>query len=214
MSNLRDLELVTSVDLSYASSRMGMPAYHFIYASQLYGTMFAIYGKFEGREVNINQEKAFQIDQASFKLVNYKGCINMGFAGGFSLLKESGNNGVDYRIDFSVRGASSIVDDVFHFGEDESLIVKRGECVQTLFVRTLLPLPDFERYLDKRENANGKQDPWELDDEPPITQFFDSEFNYKDGAYLYNQPIKPGLFDPRIPAAGRRCNESRVNFIF
>lgn len=235
MSKLTDLELVTCVDLNYTQTKTGKPVYHFIYASELYGTMFAIYAKFEGRE--IDGGKAFEIDKMILKLVNYKGCLNIGFTShSMEWTKGTSSDGDYYDIDFLVRGASSNFDKELDFRveieedeekgkllkikdqkkklkkEGEQIQVKKGERVLVIFKRTLYPLPDFEGYLLERVDGADLSQP--LKDESPATELFDNEFNARDGAEFYNRVLRPGLLDPSMPAAGHRCNTSNVNLFF
>jgi hypothetical protein len=214
MSNVKDLQLITSVDLGYSPT--SKPAYHFIYGASLYGTMFAIYAKFDGKEIPDGSPSAFQIEKIIFKLVNYKGCINIGFTT-HNIDCEYKDDDKHYRINFGVQGASTLVDKAFDVkiqNTNEPLLVRKGQRVRVIFVRTLFPLPHYDGYLDRRYEMPIPQDPLALAEEPPVTPLFDTEFNYRDGAYLWHQPFKPGLFDPSHPAVGYRCNESEVNLLY
>ena len=74
VSSTPSVNLQTTIDLSIPYDK---DINQFIYGSQLYGTVFAVYAKFncsiEGNEATLNS-----ID---FKLINYKGCVNLGFTG-------------------------------------------------------------------------------------------------------------------------------------
>ncbi|MEQ9300910.1 MAG: hypothetical protein RIF33_20215 [Cyclobacteriaceae bacterium] len=46
-----------------------------LYASQLYGTFFSVFGKFTCEEI---AEKEYTLKKIEFKLINYKGLLNLG----------------------------------------------------------------------------------------------------------------------------------------
>lgn len=205
MDNLKKLEFVTSVDLNYSKKEQS-DVYHFIYASQLYGTLFAIYGRFlpdSDKSITANN---FPLKSISLKLVNYKGCINIGFTGHAPEWNESKKT-----IDFRIRGTSTIVDKDFVF--DNTINVSKGTRFSIIFNRILHPLPNFEDFLEHR-NPNEDAVVTQLSEEPPIAPLFDSEFNDRDGVDFYNSDLKPGMLNPFPPLVGHRCITSNVNLFF
>ena len=62
----------TTVDLTVPYSDT---VYQFVYASQMHGTLFGVYGMFDAQKVS---EKQYKITKIKFRLINYKGCVNIG----------------------------------------------------------------------------------------------------------------------------------------
>jgi hypothetical protein len=212
MSDFSTIELATTVDLNYRISSDGKPVYHLIYASQLYGTVFAMYGRFEGREINIDADKAFAIDKISLAILNYKGIINIGFT----------ENDFGWDIDdkqdnffFGVMGTSTKVDHEVPLADP--IVVKKGTPIQMTFNRTLRPLPGFDGYLSNRP-AHSPNPSGLLTATPPILPLFDSEFNDRDGTDFYNKDLRLGMAgynNVRMSlVAGRRCVHSNVRLLY
>jgi hypothetical protein len=221
MESFKDLELVTAVDLNLKEMKVDnitKPVYHFIYASQLYGTLFSIYAKFDGSPIDAG--KFFEINKISLKLLNYKGCINIGFTSHELQLDEKREN-----LFFQVRGTSTLIQkelDLKKTSPNKPFTVPKEVLPYRLvFNRILHPLPDFDGYLDEREENVSSQ----LSIEPPPSPLFDIEFNDRDGVDLYNHHLKPGMLryvgkkegdtskEVQV-AAGIRCNSSNVNLYF
>src|SRR5689334_20081329 len=97
-NKLDDLDLITTADLNAEPAR-GKELYHFIYASQLYGTFFGIYANFAGDKTASGD---YQINKITLRLVNYKGAVNIGFTDDYPELDPLG-----LTIYFRVIGASS-----------------------------------------------------------------------------------------------------------
>ena len=212
MSDFNTIELATSVDLNYRISSDGKPVYHLIYASQLYGTVFAIYGKFEGKDITMNGEKAYAIEKICFELLNYKGIINIGFTNDdFGWLSERDEN----NFFFGVQGTSTFVDPTFLFSDP--LVVKKGVPSHITFNRTLRPLPGFEGYLSNRGSSEQNLSS-QLTARPPVSPLFDSEFNDRDGIDFYNKDLKAGMAgynDERHDLVAKpRCIQSNVRLLY
>lgn len=220
MNKFIDLEFVTAVDLNYTMDdfienevKNTKPVYHFIYASQLYGTFFGIYAQFVREENKVDDQKNFKISKIELKLLNYKGIINIGFTSHSHSQDRDGT-----RITFRVRGASSNFEKPLIL--DPPITVEKGKRTLIIFNRILQPLPDFDGYFDDRQRSDDSQcseASSKLTDEPPISTLFDSEFNDRDGIDFYNNDLKPGLYEndnETLMAVGHRCNTSKVNLYF
>jgi len=223
MSKLSELELVSTVDLSYVSAK---PTYHFIYASELYGTLFTVYAKFDWKKITLDGKEAAEITMITLKIVNYKGTLNIGFTGNKLYCDDQPKEGVDtYNITFCVRGANAVVDKYFDFQEEEDeqkeqgakdysiprIQIAKGQRFPLTFIRILFPLSDFEGYLQERTDRSARL----LKNlETPVTPIFDTEFNDRDGVDFYDRDLKPGMFVPFEEAVGYRCNTSRVNLYY
>jgi hypothetical protein len=224
MTNYNNYELVASVDLNY-KDKNGKPVYHFIYASQLHHTMYGIYANFIGSEVDLgNDQKGYSISQISLLLINYKGTINIGFTEDkpnhiFDIVDKIDN------INFNVQGLCTkmsthlpINDPLNNPVIDCPIKVPKGGRLPIIFNRQSLPLDTFQKYFDEREDPSGQIDTQSsklVGKTPPISQFFDEEFNDRDGVDFYNRELKPGMLGyPPEKAAGIRCNYSLVNLSF
>lgn len=189
---------VTTVDLSIKSDRN---ISQFVYASQLYGTLFGIYANFE---CIYEQEKPIKIKSIRFKLINYKGYVNIGLIYVKDYfdkeLDDEVYKAVEKEIDKEViylyvqplKSSSEHVNFEFTNGGLD-LRVKN----QIIFERIVKPLND--RIKGENELGNSQKE-----------IFFDQEFNYRDGYYeTYNKP-RPGHIDFPKPIASVRCHQSNV----
>lgn len=209
MGSFENLDLVTSVELRNTGTEE-KPVYHFIYASQLYGTIFGIYARFDGTE--INSGAAYQVEKISMKLLNYKGVVNIGFTD--DSIDWNQVDDVSGSLDFHVAGMSAKGNKNFIF--IKPFVVKKNVRFGLSFNRILHPLSGFER---KRTpiDASGR-----LSEEPPVSPYFDSEFNERDGIDFYNRDIREGMhgYNPptghgkQVWVASPRCIQSFVNLIY
>ena len=124
----------------------------FIYASQLYGTFFAVYAIFHTTKVKDDSNK-IKIDKIIFNILNYKGPIDLGITSVNYDFKEEmfylhvkalTRPETQHECDFGVKG----------------LEVAKGEYLR------------FYRELDKMTPDRGDEDKWHV---------FDSEFYIRDG---------------------------------
>ena len=208
MDAIQDLDLITTVDLSYVGEEK-RPVYHFIYASQLYGTLFAIYAKFDGK----NDGKTFEINTITMRLINYKGIINIGFTNDFSIRGKDINSD-DFlmkgnEINFGVRGTSLDVEKIVPLSPP--IVLTKGVLLPLMFNRTLHPLTEFQTYQGRSAGPLGT--------EPPTTELFDSEFYGRDGSDFYKQEPREGMdgYQPpplRHSIIGGRCLQSNVSVRF
>lgn len=158
---------------------------HFIYGSQLYGTVFAIYGKFN---IETSQDgDSCKVWSIELKLVNYKGLANIGFT------KEKSVFYIDkYKnrfIYFGVQGASKITEQIIRF--DKPIVVTSKACHLT-FKRLLYPLKGFEFSLKERLKHGNIEKP--LSKPIPHKELFDTEFYYRNGDEYYYTALRPGMY--------------------
>lgn len=199
MADFNQIKLATTVDLNYEFDG-NKPVYHLIYASQLYGSVFAIYGRFEGNK----NENSYSVTKITLALLNYKGIINIGFTE--NDFRWENIQGED-NFFFGVRGTSIKVDHPVLI--ENPLVVRKGIALPLILNRTIYPLPGFEDYLN--------EGPGQQTVVPPILPFFDTEFNDRDGLDFYNQDLKPGMlgYDGSYSLiASPRCIQSNLRLIY
>lgn len=132
-----------------------------VYASQLYGTFFAVYAKINADETNK------QINTIDLKLINYKGPINLGI----------------HRADYNQkRKKYRILDHILEKSIEVNLISI------TLWVHGLSDRVSLEEPItvncdaeDSYLEINRKLLPLSKDDNLVVNGVFDSEFYYRDG---------------------------------
>jgi hypothetical protein len=226
MIDFTKLDLITSVDLRNEENK-GEQVYQLIYGSQLYGTDFDVYAKFQGTRVTLIDGKyegweitdtmgeleAYKTEKISLILLNYKGILNLGFSGKSRI--EFNPNTKEKTFYLEVQGASDNIKDEFSFKEDETpLIVPKGELVRLLVQRILMPLPDFRELLSNVRNDSKIDQSEKLPQHPPVTPLFDSEYFERDGIDLYKLNDKPGMAEivkAEMVRPGGRCNSGIVS---
>lgn len=196
-------ELRTTVDFSVDYKD---EIYQFIYGSQLFGTSFAVYANFRQFKIPSKaQTKSkrstnnFEIKGIDFKLINYKGCVNLGFT------KEpvdywDGGNENPHNFTFYVEALGTVTDKTQNF-QDRRITI--SSCSEMRFHRMLMPHKGVSVVTTPGEKATSQGLP-----------FFDTEFNYRDGYFEAPNYRGEGLYVPP-PAntrvmASRRCHQSRV----
>jgi hypothetical protein len=201
-------DLVTCVDLKYREPddrENYNDVYHFIYASELYGTLFGIVGKFTF------SEETLKVTGVDLQLLNYKGVMNMGFC----YLRPSDIPASRKLEDiyFGVQGGSlrpniyiPITDP--KTGQPSEIQLERGTCKRLVFNRILYPLCGFDHEIG---SFTGEK----LSTPIPNSQFFDTEFKYRDGIDYYNQPVRFGMtgFEEH-ELITKRCVQSNVNLLY
>lgn len=185
----------TTVDLSIPFEDN---VYQFLYGSQLYGTLFAVYGMFDCDPFMNNTTK---INTIIFRLINYRGNVNMGLLneGDYKPKRRVDKEGRN-SIELFVKPLLSSVDPVHFTFNGKGLEVKNGQ--QLTFQRLAVP---WDERLDSKTETGKSQE----------KIFFDSEFNYRDG--FYQEPEKPrdGHFDKKEHGiASPRCHYSCVSLKF
>lgn len=184
MTNTLQSNLRASIDLS--CNQIGEhPIYHFIYGSQLYGTVFAIYGKFN---IEPNPDDgSCKVWSIELKLVNYKGMVNMGFTKRkpVPFVDDDGNE----NIYFGVQGASKRATQTICFNEP---IIVTSEPLMLTFKRILYPLKGFKFSLHERLCHGDIEKP--LSKPIPHKNNFDSEFYYRNGDEYFYTALRPGMY--------------------
>jgi hypothetical protein len=225
MIDFENLDLITSVDLRNVENK-GKSVYHLIYSSQLYGTIFDVYGKFEGDPITITDGEfegkeitktkgkidAYRIERILMKLINYKGILNMGFSGKFQF----DPNDTAKTFYFEVQGASTNIEEEFILEKETPLIIPKGEPVRLVFQRILIPLPGFQEILTGVGNSADSNQFGKLSDPPPVFPLFDSEYFERDGIDFYVND-KPGLGtreNAYFHSPGGRCQAASVSLIY
>ncbi len=184
-----DEKFITTVDLTIPYSEK---TYQFLYGSQLYGTLFAIYGRID---CSAQENHTYNVKGINFRLINYKGCVNMGFER-IELDKEGKNNNNKLTINIYVRPLKCR--DQMKFNKDftvqnntEILIQRWG-------------MPYTERLSHPNEDGEMSR----------RSIFFDTEFNYRDGYYEVGNPPRDGQEDGSHPFPSPRCHQSNVRMTF
>jgi len=205
-----DHELVTCVHLNCKSEK-NKAVYHGIYVSQLYGTLFAIYGRFD-----IDEEKndCCNVKKIKLKILNYKGLFNVGF-NQTSISVEIDPE--EMKIVIPVRALSGI--DEMEISIKSSIEVERGKHKRIVFSRLLYPIegfgvdPENQDKIDILKNVKGGST---NRTDIPDKLIFDTEFNYRDGVDYYDQLLLPGKvgYKPGKPVFSERCLESNVNIAY
>lgn len=198
MQPIQDLELITSVDLAYKSLDE-RPVYHFVYASQLYGTLFAVYGSFSGQD----NGSSFTVNSVTLRLINYKGVINIGFHGQPQFQKDNINFGV-----IALSNNEEVVVPIL-----PAINVAKGGQVPLTFSRILHPLNAF--------SAHQTSPAGQLSSAPPTTPVFDSEFYERDGVDFFKSELREGMHGfpsqpsgQRMSIVGPRCRQGNVSLRF
>ncbi len=147
------MEFSTNVYLSSGDQR-----YQLIYTSQVYGTFFGIYAYF-----NINETT---LDSIRFKLINYKGIINIGIEDITHQINES-NKTIEFNI--TIKGVSEHQD--FPHLSNNSSAGSGGYSIN-------VPLANIRNYYLE---INRKIIPLGAPGKDTVNNVFDSEFYYRDG---------------------------------
>lgn len=188
-------DLVTCVDLNHTKPNdpeKFKDVYHFLYASQVYQTLFAVYGKFE---FSVNDLKVKGVD---LQLLNYQGLMNVGFCEVDPNDIPNTRKTEDFY--FGVQGGStkrSIYLEVTDpAGNPTEIQLTKGKHTRIVFSRILYKLPNF--------------DPSKID---VNSIWFDTEFHSRSGTEYYNNNLHPGMAGNKW-VSSPRCRESYVNLIY
>jgi hypothetical protein len=214
------LDLVISHNLKRDSAETldgkTIPAYQFIYGSELYGTLFGVFARFETTEID---EDTCSVNSVMFKLFNYRGIVNIGFTDDAPLyqkkklsirVKNKTYSVPQTSINFCVQGLSLKRELLMSFSRNKPVIVSKNNPLRVVFRREVCPLPGFDD-----GSTPSSINPNSLIPIPSMPDsLFDSEFCYRSGEDCYKQPIHPGMkgnkFIPLPSFPGARCFESQV----
>lgn len=194
------LNLLSAVNLS-ENGTVDNPIFHFVYGSDLYGSLFGVYAKFS---VEKSGDEC-RLKSCELSLHNYRGAVTIGFS--YHLPYYAHDSTLDHhQIFFGVQGNRSENKKEFIIPGD--IIVSKTSPQTFWFNRILYPMPDFHFDLDKIPNPTERR---------VVTHdfsIFDSEFCYRNGIDYYYQTLRPGMYGfeqlkmltlkDRIPSA--RCH--------
>lgn len=209
------MKMVTSVDLLNTGTAPD-PVFHFLYASQAYATLFAVYGRFNYTLVG----GRCRIDSIDLDLFNYSGIFNIGFIDEDPVYR---NNTTEDFVLFGVRAMSTKRYARVSFRPADTglpeFFVDKNTPRQLIFDRHLYKMLGFDNTnMDITDPANGK-----LKLNIPETPYFDDEFYNRSGADYYRHGLREGQSETAlrnivIPRASRvaspRCTQSIVNLIY
>ncbi|WP_405411727.1 hypothetical protein [Maribacter sp. Asnod1-A12] len=218
-------EIMTSVDLTHNPTE----AYHFLYASQLYNTLFAVYGKFNYKEKSSSENQTITIDNIDFKLINYKGNVNIGFSDTMKdnkvyntlhLPSNSINLGSD-AIYFEVQALTGKLEATVKLFEP--IVIRKGDNHNLKFNRLLVPIDGLR--FDSNNKDYSLQDPKGncYDEREGV---FDSEFKYRDGLTYFDKQPQQGVYSNPLTLdilkseelnsniASPRCHQSNVYLVY
>lgn len=219
-----DHDFVTCVHLNhkiYPASESGEKndkvVYHGIYVSQLYGTMFAIYGSFDIREDRGNA--CCYLTRINLKLLNYKGLVNLGFYQESMVVNSEGPNKEKKevkKITIPIQALSGKYQ--MEIILNPPIKVQHGTFERIVFERLLYPINGFgvdpagqTNIHIVKEVKGGAVNPTPIPDLP----YFDTEFHYRDGVDYYDQLLLPGKKGYRKPGVfSVRCIHSNVNIAY
>lgn len=201
-------DLVTCVHLNHKSSvveKKKKDVYHGIYASQLYGTLFAIYGSFD---ISEEKNKCCHVKKISLKLLNYKGLFNIGFHQNSIKVDVTDKKNV---IEIPLQALSKKYE--MEILIKQPIRVEIQDFKRVVFRRFLYPIEEFGVDMGSQEKiANLKK---LKSASIPNQPFFDTEFNYRDGVDYYDQLLHPGMAGSKSYGVfSERCLESNVNIAY
>ncbi len=236
MKYLEDSYLVGCVDLNNCDfievtdkqgKKTKKEVYQAIFASQVYGTFFVIYGKFLTDKTS--KAGCCLVNGVKMKLVNYKGLMNMGFTKKRIIVdplpppdngkKSKGTKslkGTDTpKVEFEVRGFNNNYEMDIEF--TKPIDVSEGKFKEMIFQKKLIALsksfaiqPGSQlKITDKFKSPQSKPIP----DEP----FFDTEFHERDGVDYYDNILHLGMdgySEIGTEAFTIRCITSKVNMVY
>ncbi len=145
------MNLIGNVNLHNTSD------YQLIYSSQLYGTFFNLYAKFDA---SLNGD-IYTIKTISLKVINYKGIVNIGISRASQLLPDP-NDTNGHVLNLEVQALNGNTDVEL---KNLNYAIKRGENLNV--DRKLIPM-----------HTNGN---------PMNNSLFDEEFFFREGVYADNK---------------------------
>jgi hypothetical protein len=210
--------LLSTVDLNNSSftdaTGAAVPVWQFVYGSQLYQTLFAVYANFR---TTAAPGGGLLVHDVRLKLINYQGVLNIGFIDE----KEPVHRPDLKKLYFGVRGGSALTEITCPFVNSATppvptpLTVKTGtaNAHPLTFCRMLYPLEPFHFPL-------GSRAPYEKEVQAgvPNVSVFDTEFQARSGYDYFNEPDRAGMYNHNghdlehirnggAPLGSPRCHE-------
>lgn len=214
MENSKHFDFMTSVDFTYKNQNGSRP-YHLLYGSQLYNTLFAIYGKFI---FDLDATGAIcYLQRIDFKLVNYKGTVNIGFA-----KEDILSNEAEDQLYVFVQGLRRKT--IHGYAFKKPMEIERGNRCPLVINRILNPLKGETFDVDNVASRRITSRDYEMLDMDDGEKVFDNEFKYRDGLGYLDRPLQPGMLgyeksketkDGKSYLLGSpRCHQSNVMLKF
>jgi len=164
-----------------------------VYASQLYGTFFGIFGSFD---INYDNEPDLKLNGVWLRLINYKGHVNLGIVGVAKEIEDSTDCENEITIHFKVQALhSNEVLKYYKFDEAKSV----GNDTRIVFQRELLPIHNTNSFSATTNDG-----------------VFDAEFYSRDGLFTRRNGCR--LDDETVegwncnPHTGRRFKDECSSF--
>lgn len=156
--------------------------YQEVYSSQNYGTFYSVYLNFNV-ETDPDNEDLIILTEIEFKLINYKGVVNLGISDVEYVISENNEP------KFIIHVQAMVGRRVFPYGDQE---IDLSQLDKTLIIeRTLLKLPNF----DANESPNDNS-----------ILVFDDEFYYRDGPNVPRAKLpQAGMIGAPAQSGSLRC---------
>lgn len=149
----KDLEYSSTVHLAPSSNYRNQ----FIYGSQSYSTSYAVYAKFNILTSNVSDEVIIQ--DITYRIINYKGVLNIGFQSEPILSYDQKNGVINIAIDLIGASNNDLI------SKNYAMKINKN-CLKLSVNRKLIPLNGGDGSV---QFYNG---------------LFDSEFHYRDGNFI------------------------------
>lgn len=170
--------------------------YQAIFASQNYGTFYVIYAKINFKKQIINNEEVSVLDNIDFKLINYKGLINLGF------LNDKGK-GIDIRFDERYGELKLLLKIKGLKTNDQAIKKYEGNPIKYSDIK--------EVYIDrkiKKLAENGERE---------VNGVYDTEYFFRSGQDSFERKPSRGMSEEEDTitrkAFNGNCEESRLTVI-
>jgi hypothetical protein len=216
-----DLEMITTVDLRtlVTQDNPAKEVHQFVYASQLYGSLFALYSCIKPSEV-VSTPTGCEVKNIDLNLFNYQGALNIGFTEEAPLCFKKDSI---YYVIFGVRALSSLRSAPVTC----NIPVSSATPTRVKFFRFLYRTLEFAGVDETTIDDFGT-----LKNPLPDASVFDSEFYSRSGADSFVNKPRPGLTNETLQqikkdildgklevnnnkrVASPRCTQSDVNLIY
>jgi len=180
MTNLSKADLVGAVEL--ANKKNGkQPVYHAVYASQLYGTFFGVFGEFRTKKAA--KKDALEITRITFRILNYSGIVNIGFSTKQPNYVPDDDNATIY---LGVRAGSEIYEKTIKFKKSHLVVEKN---IRKRLVIQRVVFPAFGFVVSGANDTPTSPKPQSI----PSGQLFDREFYSRTGLDWFCEPTREGM---------------------